>query len=104
NNAEGTFKSRTTTATDPGPFISDSRHRNAQRLAGRFNLPPGNGLAFLYPGVGTSTFRLMSGSDTTGFDLDTSPYTNPFTNSAGVFYFGDPGRIEAMPYGWSPGP
>ncbi|MGQ0636996.1 MAG: beta strand repeat-containing protein [Planctomycetaceae bacterium] len=104
DNAEGTFKSRQTTSTDPGPFIDADRHRNAQRLAGRFGLPPANGLAFLYPGIGTSTFRLMTAPTSGGFLIDGSPYTNPFTDSQGVFYFGDPGRIEAMPYGWSLAP
>lgn len=107
NNAEATFKSREVGQTDGGPFLSGARRRNAQRLGGRFGLPPATpgGLSnlFLYPGIGTSTFRLMTGSDTADFagGIDNNPYTNPFVDSDGIFYPGDPGRIEAMPYGWS---
>ncbi|HLJ12522.1 MAG TPA: right-handed parallel beta-helix repeat-containing protein [Planctomycetaceae bacterium] len=102
NTSEPQFKSRTTGATDPGPFLNAARERNAERLGGRFGLPPatpgGASDTFLYPGIGTSTFRLLSGSDPTNFDVDAKPYTNPFTDAAGA---GPYVPLELMPYGWS---
>ncbi|MFO0917247.1 MAG: right-handed parallel beta-helix repeat-containing protein [Planctomycetaceae bacterium] len=85
DNPEGTFKSRTTDATDPGPFNADDRARNATRLGARtpapFNLPTtpgGNSDNFNYSGVGgyfnapltnntESTFRVnLTGGNTFG--------------------------------------
>ena len=112
-NAEGTFKSRTTAATDPGPFLSDSRQRNAQRLAGRFGLPPvtpgGASNLFRYSGIGQSTFRLLAapsgnadaGGPVNPFFFDTDfLYVSPFFSANGIFAVG-PGPIESMPYGWN---
>ena len=103
-NAEPDFKSRTNGATDPGPFGFDTRPRNAQRLAARFGLPPatpgGGSNAFLYPGLGQSTFRLFTapGFDATaGFIFDTLPYTSPFSSS-GV---GADNPVDALPFGWT---
>lgn len=78
-NPEDVFKSRTTAQTDAaGPFGSGARERNAQRLASRtgFAAPTptvpfigvsGDSDDFMYSGVGGSTFRITTGSDTTGF-------------------------------------
>jgi hypothetical protein len=103
-NAEPDFKSRTNGATDPGPFGFDTRPRNAQRLAARFGLPPatpgGGSNAFLYPGLGQSTFRLFTapGFDATaGFIFDTLPYTSPLSSN-GV---GADNPVDAMPFGWT---
>lgn len=103
-NAEPDFKSRTTGATDPGPFGFDTRPRNAQRLAARFGLPPGTpgggSNAFLYPGLGQSTFRLFTapGFDATaGFIFDFLPYTNP-ASSNGV---GPDNPVDFLPFGWT---
>ena len=69
NNAEATFKSRTTgTGTAPlfnGPFTSATRRRNAQRQAAVVNNPVGT--SFLYPGMGGSTFRVNSPDDSAAF-------------------------------------
>lgn len=63
---EPVFKSRLNNIQAPniaGPFgpgaAGGTRRRNAQRLAARDALPPivGPGLNYLYPGMGTSTFR-----------------------------------------------
>lgn len=61
-----------TVASPPGPFFDGgSRQRNAQRLASRaapFNAPLSPlGASFLYPGVGASTFRVSTDSNTLGF-------------------------------------
>ncbi len=103
-NAEPDFKSRTTAATDPGPFDFDTRPRNAQRLAARFGLPPatpgGGSTTFLYPGLGQSTFRLFTapGFDATaGFIFDTIPYTSPLSSN-GV---GPDAPPELIPFGWT---
>lgn len=104
-NAEPTFKSRDITQVDPGPFQNGGRPRNVQRLAGRFGLPPatpgGASNTFLYSGIGTSTFRLMNGSDTGDFAgvIDVQPYTNPLTDAAGFLIA--PGPLTTMPWGWS---
>ena len=107
--ADAVFKSRQTDATDPGPFVSGARQRNAQRLAGRFGLPPATpgGLSdlFLYPGLGQSTFRLLSaptgniinGVAANPFAIDAF-YTSPF-DANGVANPG-PG-FDTMPYGWN---
>lgn len=121
-NAEAEFKSRgftgisSDTATDAapddfGPFGSGTRPRNAQRLAGRFGLTPtvptaAEGAAFLYPGLGTSTFRVnQSGNNFpggTGFILDAAVYTNPAADANGTFApFGGPFGIDNLPWGWS---
>jgi hypothetical protein len=103
-NAEPDFKSRTAGATDPGPFGFDTRPRNAQRLAARFGLPPatpgGPSNAFLYPGLGRSTFRLFTGGGfdaTAGFIFDTAPYISP-NSSNGV---GVDNPVNNLPYGWT---
>ncbi|MFN0055145.1 MAG: beta strand repeat-containing protein [Planctomycetales bacterium] len=114
NNAEGTFKSRTTAAQDPGPFTTDTRQRNAQRLAGRFGLGPATpgGLSdlFLYPGIGQSTFRLLSaptgnsdaGGSTNPFAFATdNAYTSPFFDANGIYTPGGFNGIDKMPYGWN---
>jgi hypothetical protein len=90
NTAEAVFKSRTQSqdGNDPpdgsgnddgGPFVVGNRARNATREAfrgGAFSDPSlsivgvsGNSDSFLYPGVGSSTFRVKSTSDTTGFAI-----------------------------------
>ncbi len=104
DNAEDTFKSRTDQATDPGPFSSATRRRNAERLGFRgtgvtIPLTPGGASdTFLYPGMGSSTFRLAIGSDTTGFLIDTSPYND--TGDANGEPFG--GAIFGeQPFGWT---
>ncbi|HUG91511.1 MAG TPA: hypothetical protein VML55_11785, partial [Planctomycetaceae bacterium] len=106
NNAEAVFKSRDDQQTDPGPFTSGTRRRNAQRLGDRDDvaglLPPATpgGLSdtFLYPGMGESTFRVSGTSDLAPFILDDQPYLN-FTDANGVLLvnpiFGE------LPYGWS---
>lgn len=108
--ADGVFKSRLNTATDPGPFGSATRQRNAERLAARFGLPPatpgGQSNLFLYPGLGQSTFRLLdasSGGLTTltdvtnaGFITDLAPYTGP-GSARGSF---NPGSTY-LPFGWT---
>lgn len=73
NNSDALFKSRTNTQTPAGPFTSATRARNAQRLASRdapFAAPTtstNNNASFLYPGVGSSTFRVTVNSGTGGF-------------------------------------
>ena len=114
NDADATFKSRINTATPPGPFTTGARHRNAERLGGRFLgvLPPFTpdlGVGFQYPGVGQSTFRLLdasNGGQTTladvlsaGFLVDTVPYTNPFLDANGLFR--RPVLIDDFPFGWT---
>lgn len=69
-NAEGTFKSRLNTATPAGPFLAADRPRNANRVADRGLLgpigAPDFGI-FNYDGVGSSTLRLESDYDDSGF-------------------------------------
>jgi hypothetical protein len=140
NNNEVEFKSRGTTGVssdtaadgppdDNGPFGSGTRQRNAQRLAARdvnplapgTQLPPlltiGLSDAFLFSGLGTSTFRVNANVNVTnifgagsGFVFDDPAFAgNPFlydsTDEAnGVFTgFGGaaPFFIDFMPYGWS---
>lgn len=68
SNAEPQFKSRGFFAAPnlSGPFAGagPNRRRNAQRLASRDGLAPfvGPGLQYLYPGMGTSTFRIAAGT------------------------------------------
>ena len=72
NNAEPNFKSKLVTSAPGGPFLSDSRERNAQRIPTRdaeFTPPiisPDFGI-FEYPGTGISTFRIESDFETTNF-------------------------------------
>lgn len=97
DNAEGVFKSRLSNiaaAANPGPFPAGgpgaSRRRNAQRLASRdvpFSAPNAgpDGGNFLYPGVGTSTFR-VSAPSTIGFVG--SGASNEFSTVGSTFLFG----------------
>jgi hypothetical protein len=97
NNDEPNFKSRTTAPPDAGaagPFTSGTRRRNAQRLASRaapFDAPVGTFDAFLYPGVGGSTFRVSAGSNTNGFGAG--------NNFGTTVPFGTPITGE-QPFGW----
>jgi hypothetical protein len=93
---------------DDGPFGSGTRVRNAQRLAGRFGLPPSiiDGATFLFPGIGRSTFRVSASGNTfiSGgtFLLDANPYTDPTMDANGVGTYGNgPFGIDDMPWGWS---
>jgi hypothetical protein len=97
NNAEEVFKSRLKSATDPGPFTSATRRRNAQRLGSNTGIyaapvtPAGH--VYYYPGVGDSTFRVTSDSDTSGFGTadgfgDTVNYVGAIAN-------------DELPFGWA---
>ena len=120
DDADAEFKSRTNNkqGTNPdGPFTSGTRRRNAQRLGLRVYgngtaLAPtgGAGLnpAFLYPGMGDSTFRVssLSGDNAdlptsgglSGFNLDSnSPLFNPGDANGTGFTFPIFGEI---PFGW----
>ena len=103
NNSDGVFKSRLNNIAGPnipGPFFSATRRRNAQRQAARYTLPPNvpPGLTFLYPGMGDSTFRVSSDSDTAIFFLDfNSPMTNE--NDANGIFLPNP-TADDMPFGW----
>ena len=105
DDAEGTFKSRDNTQTDPGPFTSDTRRRNAQRQAARIPFftapatPGGASDTFLYAGLGESTFRVR-GADAVldGFITDNVPYTTT-ADANGLFL---PGSIVGeLPFGWT---
>ncbi|QDT31895.1 right-handed parallel beta-helix repeat-containing protein [Thalassoglobus polymorphus] len=101
DNAEPVFKSRLNNIAAPniaGPFRISTRRRNAQRLASRDGLPPfvGPGLTYLYPGMGTSTFRVSAASiigftgDGTSNEFDTIGST--FNSAAPIntgFEFGE---------------
>jgi hypothetical protein len=125
DNAEGVFKSRLNNiaAPDrPGPFANAARRRNAQRLADRVYpdgtvLPPtgGNnsGAAFLFPGMGDSTFRINRGnSDAIGvlqaagfiFDDpppgDLSPIEGPFETNGTFYPIGGNTQDGRSPWGW----
>ncbi len=97
NNAEGTFKSRTTNTNAPfgGPFPQaggDVRRRNSQRVASRdFPYADPVGGFFEYDGVGASTFRVETGFDTTSFAQGDSFNTTTFFGNS---IFGEEG------YGW----
>ena len=105
DNAEGTFKSRLSNiaaASFPGPFPAGgpgaSRRRNAQRLASRdapFSAPLAgpDGGNFLYPGVGTSTFR-VSAPSTIGFVG--SGASNEFSTIGSTFLFAAPIDIPSF--------
>jgi hypothetical protein len=131
NNDEPVFKSRTTGQDtvapfdNSGPFTSGVRRRNAQRLLARdvADFPPGGKLDpqlttpgtggtfgtsddFLYPGMGTSTFRTTATSETFGFTAgdtffyDTDPFDQTTFDSNGI---GFPGAniFGENPFGWS---
>ena len=113
NDSDGAFKSRLNTATPAGPFISATRERNAERLAGRFlgfepPFTPQLAPNFLYPGLAQSTFRLLDSSNggaTTaadvagaGFFTDVAPYANR-TSARGVFPAG--ATADFVPFGWT---
>ncbi len=118
NNDESVFKSRTAgqdndTDTglfdDDGPFNSGTRNRNAQRLAARNvgigstqldpQLPIGNSDAFLFAGVGQSTFRILNDAadfadlQAVGFAFDAGPYID-FTSSGAT-------NINNIPFGYN---
>ncbi len=103
NNAEATFKSRTTATGAPnvGPFApGGTRSRNAQRQAARIAnlIAPGAG-TFLYSGIGSSTFRVdsaMGAGDKAPFILDTFPYTTT-GDAAGIILGTSAGEL---PFGW----
>lgn len=97
---------------DDGPFGSGTRSRNAQRLAFRGALPPtfAAGANYLFPGMGTSTFRVNASGNSfsspfgTGFIFDSAVYANPGTDANGVpgnFPNGGPLGLDNMPWGWS---
>jgi hypothetical protein len=107
NNADAVFKSRTgynnNDPTQSGPFTNASRRRNAQRQASRsitgFTNPNNVvGASFLYPGLGESTFRVSSDSDTTDFLLDTEPVTNQ--GDWNGFFLPGAGTVGEAPFGW----
>jgi hypothetical protein len=125
DNTEAVFKSRTQNqdgndppgpgGDDNGPFSNatgGNRERNAQRLAGRFDLPPGLVIGdsedFLFPGMGESTFRVNSDVNTANtftfgnlpFIFDADPYVDQF--SANGIIRGGTGQafLDRMPYGW----
>lgn len=97
DNAEGVFKSRLNNIQAPniaGPFQEADRRRNAQRLAARDGLAPvvGPGLTFLYPGMGTSTFR-VSAESIIGFTGD--GVSNEFDILGSTFNFAAPIQIPS---------
>ncbi len=113
DNAEGTFKSRLfDDSLSPGPFSNAARGRNAQRLASRWvtgpfplspdpSLPPDFG-AFLYPGMGNSTFRVRGGDNFfTDQGLTTADGVSPIAISD-VFILdtpadaGDPDLVDSL--------
>ncbi len=112
NNAEGVFKSRLNTIAAPnipGPFNSATRARNATRQAARlpgYDAPASAfGAAYLYPGMGASTWRVSVDSQNV-FARDTSPFTNngdpilgTFGNANGDF-LGGIGNNGELPFGY----
>lgn len=107
NNADAVFKSRTgynnNDPTQSGPFTSATRRRNAQRQASRSILGftnPNNvvGASFLYPGLGESTFRVSSDSDTTDFLLDIEPVTS--SGNWNGYYLQGNNPVGEAPFGW----
>ena len=108
NTDEPVFKSRIdnnlTVASPPGPFDSETRERNATRLASRaapFNAPVGPPPSpFLYPGVGSSTFRVSSDSD---FNNGANPNTNTFSSTATTFNSAVPLGVlfGELPFVWT---
>jgi hypothetical protein len=125
NNADP-FKSRTNPPTDPpGPYNSNGRARNAQRLADRVyadgtQLPPlisPDGNTQLFAGEGDSTFRVrgvldlagnpLAALELEGFDLDDFPFSgdgspveNNFELDGTPFNASTPGFEEGTPFGW----
>ena len=93
-----------TVASPPGPFDNGgSRIRNAQRQASRsapFNAPNSPlGASFLYPGVGTSTFRVSSDSN---FNVAANPNTNNFgTNDQFTTSIPIGGVFGELPFVWT---
>lgn len=107
NNNDDVFKSRTGRnngdPTQSGPFTSGTRRRNAQRQASRSIIGftnPNNpvGSTFVFPGVGESTFRVSSDSDTTDFLLDNEPVTSPADWNG--FNFNNVNTVGEAPFGW----
>ena len=112
---EAVFKSRTqgqdgndpAPPDDNGPFGSGTRARNAQRLAGRFGLPPTipQGSTFLFSGIGQSTFRVQESGNVftvgTNFIFDVDPYASPADANGVGATGGGPSGIDNMPFGWS---
>jgi hypothetical protein len=93
-----------TVASPPGPFADGgARERNAQRLASRqppFAAPFSFlGASFLYPGVGSSTFRSSSDSDFNNVgNLNTNTFLthDNFTSQVGLgVLFGE------LPFNWT---
>lgn len=97
---EDEFKSRDMTQTNPGPFDSGTRLRNAQRQADRsapflnpvdvFAGTAGDPNDFQYSGVGESTFRRTGLSTTVGFGAG-DDFTDTESLGAG---------IGELPFGW----
>lgn len=115
NDADAVFKSRDIMAMDPGPFLSASRRRNAQRVPDRGTTDfyanpigaPDFG-AFQYPGIGESTFRVESDFDTSGFlsveplgdfEVDLGPVPPSF-NANGITFGNANADEAAFPYAW----
>eukprot|EP00456_Euglypha_rotunda_P036158 TRINITY_DN277_c0_g1_i2.p1 TRINITY_DN277_c0_g1~~TRINITY_DN277_c0_g1_i2.p1 ORF type:complete len:1714 (-),score=424.19 TRINITY_DN277_c0_g1_i2:21538-26679(-) len=108
DNADALFKSRsnninTFDPTTSGPFPDADRRRNAQRQASRTVLGFTNptspvGASFLYPGLGESTFRVSSDSDTTDFLLDNEPVTD--SGDWNGYNFINNNRYGEAPFGW----
>ncbi len=112
DNDEPVFKSRSgqTPPSPPGPFTTGTRRRNAQRVAIRTYTgglvlepqtmgvadPPDNG-AYLYPGMGPSTFRVRVLGGFNPFALDANPFVGPGSANGTTFtgaVFGE------LPFGW----
>lgn len=93
-----------TVASPPGPFDNGgTRLRNAQRLASRaapFNAPLSPlGASFLYPGVGSSTFRVTTDSN---FNNGANPNTNTFgthDNFTSSVFLGN--LFGELPFNWT---
>jgi hypothetical protein len=102
--ADAVFKSRVNTATPPGPFITPTRSRNAQRTQARtnefgFSVAPATGPdinpatgqgRYQYPGLGVSTFRLESNFDVSGFQT-----ADGFVIDGGIFFGGSTWGLAA---------
>ena len=109
-NDEDVFKSRLDSETPPGPFTSEARRRNAQRIAARDSLPPSAAISpdvgmFEYAGMGISTFRIETGFDTAetggnfasgdGFAFDGSLVPPLPVDFSPAILFGE------LPFGWT---
>lgn len=106
NTDEPVFKSRINNdpanVSPPGPFTSETRDRNAQRLASRappFNAPTTSPPSpFLYPGVGNSTFRVSTDSD---FNNGANANTNTFAANDTFFSTVPLGVLFGeLPFNW----